>query len=95
MRKILNKIIMFAVCAVLLSCNDWLDVDSSTNVKGEELFSKPDGFYTAVNGVYRLLGDVSLYGESLTCGLASFIGNNYDESKLPEKYANLSNYAYD
>ena len=95
MRKILNKIIMFAVCAVLLSCNDWLDVDSSTNVKGEELFSKPDGFYTAVNGVYRLLGDVSLYGESLTWGLASVIGNNYDESKLPEKYANLSNYAYD
>ena len=65
------------------SCSDWLDVDSSTSVMDETLFSESQGFRTAVNGVYRLLSQQQLYGRELTWGAASVLGNNYDATRLP------------
>ena len=95
MRKMFNKIALAVLGISIISCNNWLDVDSDTNVKSEVLFDDYQGFHTAVNGVYRLLGAAQLYGRDLTWGVASIIGNNYNEAKLPTEYASLVNYAYD
>jgi hypothetical protein len=83
-----NKIITALLSLLLLqgwttSCSDWLEVDTSTNVKQEVLFSDPDGYRTALNGLYRLLSGVELYGRNLTWGVASVLGNNYDATRLP------------
>ncbi|MDR0543996.1 MAG: RagB/SusD family nutrient uptake outer membrane protein [Odoribacteraceae bacterium] len=67
----------------IVSCNDWLEVDSSSNVIEEVLFEDPAGFRTAVNGVYRLLSQQQLYGRELTWGALSVLGNNYDATRLP------------
>ena len=67
----------------LLSCNDWLEVNPNAEVTEERLFGDYEGFRTAVNGVYRLLGGKSLYGQQLTWGVASVLGNNYDAASLP------------
>jgi hypothetical protein len=66
-----------------VSCNHWLEVDSSANVKEEVLFKSPEGYHTAVNGVYRLLAQKELYGQQLTWGVVSVLGNNYDAGRLP------------
>jgi hypothetical protein len=66
-----------------IACSDWLDVDSTVNVKESALFSDIEGCHSAVNGVYRLLAAPELYGQQLSWGLASVIGNNYDRTKLP------------
>jgi hypothetical protein len=68
---------------LLISCSDWLEVSSSSDVKEEALFEAPEGYRTAVNGVYRLLAGKNLYGRSLTWGAASVLGNNYDATRLP------------
>ncbi|MDR0544432.1 MAG: RagB/SusD family nutrient uptake outer membrane protein [Odoribacteraceae bacterium] len=65
------------------SCSDWLEVDSSANVQEEVLFEDHDGYRTAVNGIYRLLAQKELYGQQLTWGAASVLGNNYDPARLP------------
>jgi hypothetical protein len=65
------------------SCANWLDVDSSANVTEEVLFEDYEGYRTAVNGVYRLLAQSELYGQQLTWGVASVLGNNYDAARLP------------
>jgi hypothetical protein len=49
----------------------------------EDLFSDPEGYRTALNGIYRLLAQKELYGQQLTWGVASVLGNNYDASLLP------------
>ncbi|MDR0765551.1 MAG: RagB/SusD family nutrient uptake outer membrane protein [Odoribacteraceae bacterium] len=76
---------------IATSCSDWLEVDTSTNVKQEVLFSDPAGYRTALNGVYRLLSGVELYGRNLTWGVASVLGNNYDANRLPGPYSTTSN----
>jgi hypothetical protein len=68
---------------VTTSCTGWLDVDSSANVTEEVLFDDYEGYRTAVNGVYRLLSQPELYGQQLTWGVASVLGNNYDAARLP------------
>jgi hypothetical protein len=68
---------------VTTSCSDWLQVDSSANITEESLFADAGGYRASVNGVYRLLADATLYGQNLTWGVASVLGNNYDATRLP------------
>jgi hypothetical protein len=90
---ILTILSLLFVQGMTTSCSDWLDVDSSANVKEEVLFSEPDGFRTAVNGVYRLLSAPALYGHNLTWGVASVLGNNYDATRMPNGLLNGDSYS--
>jgi hypothetical protein len=87
--KIMKRNIIIAFFSLLFmqgvttSCTDWLDVDSSANVIEEVLFDDYEGYRTAVNGVYRLLSQPELYGQQLTWGVASVLGNNYEPTRLP------------
>jgi hypothetical protein len=87
MKVMKNNIIIFVTLLIMqgmaTSCGDWLEVDSSANIMEENLFESPDGYRTAVNGVYRLLAAPELYGRNLTWGVASVLGNNYDATRLP------------
>jgi hypothetical protein len=74
---------LFFMQGIMTSCNDWLEVDSSTNVVEEALFDSYEGYRTAINGIYRLLAAPELYGRNLTWGVASVLGNNYDATRLP------------
>lgn len=92
MKKIWSSTVLaMLICLAFSSCEDWLDVDSSANITQENLFSTPSGFETAVNGVYRMLGEAELYGKELTWGLASMLGHNYDLSRADWKYRTLVN----
>jgi hypothetical protein len=81
--SILVFLALLSVQEVTTSCSDWLEVDSSANVMEGVLFNDPEGYRTAVNGVYRLLAEPELYGRGLTWGVASVLGNNYDASRFP------------
>lgn len=78
----------------LSSCNDWLEVNADTRVVQEDLFSSNEGYRTALNGIYRLLGDPWLYGRELSWGMASALGQNYDEDRLPYHYQELLDKQY-
>lgn len=85
-------IIVTSVLGGLLhSCNEWFDVDSSTKIKQDKLFSDPEGYRTAVNGIYRLLAEPQLYGRELTWGMVSVLGQNYNANTLPDTYYALMN----
>ena len=66
-----------------LSCNNWLDLESDSDILEDKLFEEYEGFRSSVNGIYRLLGEPNLYARNLTWGMASVLGNNYNESNLP------------
>ena len=56
MKKIYRTIISLACLALTFSsCQDWLDLYPSDEIKEEYLFSSGDGFRTALNGIYRKL----------------------------------------
>lgn len=80
---------------VLYSCEDWLEVNADSRMVEEDLFSEGTGYRTAVNGVYRLLGDPTLYAKDLSWGLVSVLGQNYDANKLPTKYQPIAQWEYE
>ena len=95
MKKICLYVCLLIVAGTMFSCNDWLEVDSDSQVVQEDLFSTGDGFRTALNGVYRLLGQEALYAKELNWGLLSVLGQNYESSRLPDAYRMLSEGYYD
>ncbi len=79
-----NKILIL-ICAALCgglftSCSDWLDARSEETLLGEDLFSDPDGFRVAVNGIYREVSSRELWGENLTWGMASLLAQHYADN---------------
>ena len=65
MKKV-HYIIASLVLTICSSCNDWLDVNPRSQIKGEELYTSEDGFKKALNGVYINIAKESLYGRQTT-----------------------------
>lgn len=62
------KTILAASCLMLglSGCNDWLDVEPSTEVDKNALFKNEDGFADAMSGIYSNMTSDNLYGKNLT-----------------------------
>ena len=56
-------ILFFSLLSV--SCQEWLDVSPSTEVKYDDLFSYKNGFKDQLTGVYTALCSEELYGAHL------------------------------
>ncbi len=70
-------ILFLTVTFALSACQDWLDVKPMSEVDQDELFSSEDGYFDALNGVYLLLGESTLYGNQLTMSTMDVLAQNY------------------
>ena len=86
MKKVFILLMSTILLGGLTSCNEWLDVDADTRIGENVLFEDGEGMRTALNGVYRLISTKELYCGELNYGLASVLGCEYEESKLPSAY---------
>ena len=76
-----NKILIavtLMVCTIASSCNDWLDVTPQARVNADKLFSTPEGYESAVYGIYTAMTDASIYGTHMTFGLMDVLAQYYD-----------------
>lgn len=74
---------LFMGAAMLTSCQDWLDVYPSDEIREEQLFSTGDGFRSALNGIYRKMSTWDLYGSNLTWGIIDAWGQCYNTEEAP------------
>lgn len=82
MKKIYKAIVLLGFTAVLgTSCNDWLNVYPSDQIKEEYLFETGNGYRTALNGIYRKMTAFSIYGSNLKWGIIDAWGQVYDMNK--------------
>ncbi|MGM9777513.1 MAG: RagB/SusD family nutrient uptake outer membrane protein [Prevotella sp.] len=71
----INKYILFAIASITLtSCNEWLDVEPSTEVDKGAMFKNEDGFADAMAGVYVNMTDDNLYGKNMTWYAVELMG---------------------
>lgn len=66
--KIMSKIkslLLALICFSMLSCESWLQVKSEDRIMEDNLYNNPEGFITALNGIYIDLMNPSLYGQAL------------------------------
>ena len=78
------------------ACNSWLDVKPDLEVYEETMFEKSGGYYTALNGLYILMSEGTLYGQNLSFGAMEAWGHSYvlDED-AHETFYDLANFKYD
>lgn len=76
MKKHNIKTILAASCLLLAmsSCNDWLDVEPTTQVDKDAMFKNEDGFADAMAGVYTNMSSDNLYGKNLTWYAVELMG---------------------
>ena len=84
------------VCVVLggltLSCSDWLKVSSEDRIMENDLFRTPRGFMTALNGIYIDLLNSSMYGKTLTWGMADILAQYYTCREKDHSYKSLADF---
>ena len=81
----ISKYIFIALASITLtSCNDWLDVEPSTEVDKGQMFKNEDGYADALSGVYVNMTGNNLYGKNMSWygvelmggGATCMFGNN-------------------
>ena len=82
------KILLVAVTGLLFAaCQNWLDVNASSELDREELFKNENGYGEALIGVYAKMCDKSLYGRELSFNMADILSGYY-------KITTLYNHSY-
>ncbi len=75
--KTIKKLLVVAFLLPLLTACSWLDVDSDTTILEEDMFSSEDGYFSALNGIYLLLSENTLYSHNLTKGVPTILSGFY------------------
>lgn len=77
--KMKFKYIVLSACLFLstTSCEKWLDVTASDQIKSEDLFKSADGFRDALLGVYINMAETASYGQDMTWNLVDLLSQQY------------------
>ncbi|WP_316792028.1 RagB/SusD family nutrient uptake outer membrane protein [Pedobacter frigoris] len=97
--KIIKCLLFGSLIIFFGSCKKWLDVKPEDKFIEESVFSSPQGFRDALNGLYLNIGNNQLYGESVNMKLLDvsaqlFPGNNFYPSSQAVSPVSLSTYTY-
>lgn len=90
--KRMKCILLFLFCCSILSCSDWLKVSSEDRIMEGNLYSSPEGFMTALNGIYIDLMNNSLYGQTLVYGTFDVMAQYYNCRKQNHSYQKLAEF---
>lgn len=89
----INKFII-PICGLALtmltttSCS-WFDVNPKTDVEAEDLFSTPDGFESALAGIYIASTERQAYGDNWTFGFMDKLVQSYDNIPQTENASTI------
>lgn len=75
-----TKIFTIVACFLVFSglgCKKFLEVDPKSTMGEDQLFSSEVGFQQALVGLYSQMASRQLYGDNLSMGFTSMIGQNY------------------
>ncbi|WP_276088589.1 RagB/SusD family nutrient uptake outer membrane protein [Pedobacter sp. JY14-1] len=75
MKNFIYLIILLLTCS---SCKKFLDVQPESDVSKEDLFTSQEGFQEALNGIYNMASEMSLYGGNLTFSNHDIMAQNYE-----------------
>lgn len=84
----------------LVACDEWLNVQPEDQTSEEQLYSKCEGYYNQLNGLYRKCSAATLYGKELSWGLIDVLAQYYDMDYYTTAcknfgYREASGYNYD
>lgn len=72
----MKRILYITTLLLATSCN-WLAISPENTIDEDDLFTTGYGCRNALNGIYLKLGEADLYGENLSWGFLSAVGQEY------------------
>lgn len=94
MKRYIYTLCMLVPMMGLLSCKKFLDVQPATQLTEEQAFSTEAGFQQALNGIYAQAAGRNLYGDNLTMGFVSALGQDYLLSAAGAPLREAKNFTY-
>src|ERR1700754_4105779 len=75
----MKRSIIYLLPVMLLtsSCKKYLDVKPQSQIAADQLFSTPQGYEQALNGVYTRCSQGDLYGKEMTMGLPDVLAQDW------------------
>lgn len=94
--KMKFKYIVLGVCLTFFttSCEKWLDVTASNQIKSDDLFTTADGFRDALLGVYINMTDQASYGQDMTWNLVDLLSQQYAALPTAARYFGIQTFNY-
>lgn len=80
------KIALVISFFTMISCENWLDVSSTSQLDRNDLFRTENGYGEALTGVYAKLCDKSLYGRTLTFDILDIMASYYPDMNFNHSY---------
>ena len=96
MKKILYTFTL-ALCALLVSCDNWLEVKPYDKISEGELLKSEEGYEKMLNGIYIDLNSDALDGKTLSVEMIEVMGGAYaigTDNSVWGNYKDLSSYQY-
>lgn len=88
--------IIIAVSLMLVSCNDWLDIQPELEIREEIMYETEQGFKDVLTGVYIRMSTSSLYGFNTSMSVPELMAQHWtptsaynDERDLTQSIANF------
>ncbi|WP_270429227.1 RagB/SusD family nutrient uptake outer membrane protein [Butyricimonas virosa] len=78
MKRIKILLVAGILFSLLTGCEDWLDVNASSQLDRNDLFKSENGYGEALTGVYAKMCDKSLYGRELTFDIVDILAGYYN-----------------
>lgn len=90
MKKLYTAVLLLPLLA---ACDNWFDIDSTSDIKDLEMFSEPIGFYRTLTGQYIQMANSSLYGGLVNIAVMDVVAQTWTIKKNVDwKY--LQTYEY-
>ena len=94
--KIKIKYIVSALLIIVAasSCDDWLDVTSSDEIRAEDQFNSEAGFKDALIGVYISMTNPSAYSKDMTWNMVDILSHQYASLPAIADYADVQEFHF-
>lgn len=94
MKKYLKNITGILACILIVSCNDYLDVQPEDKYLEEDVFSSEASIYAALNGIYSNMTSNNTYGGNLTLSTVDVLAQRYKALSDRHKWYFVATYDY-
>lgn len=94
-KRFITPICGLALALLTTTSCSWFDINPKTDVKAEELFSTPDGFESALAGIYISATGREAYGDNWTFGFIDKLVQSYDNIAQDESPSTIYDYNRD
>ena len=90
--------LVLSVIALFTSCSNWLDVAPFDSLEKDKIYNSERSANSALNGIYLMLADNSLYAKELSVGFVDVLAQNFTvpttSGNYEHDYYQFSQYEY-